>query len=71
MNASDAIALARKNLLAMNGGMVSSAELCLSDAIAAYDKGDYENAKTRAVKSLAYSVGILHRDYRRAQQGQA
>ncbi len=71
MNATDCIDLARKHLLAMKGGMILSAELCLSDAEAAHEAGEHEIAKARAVKSLAYSVGILHADYRRAQQGQA
>lgn len=44
-----------------------SARLCLADAIALVNKNDYENATQRAVKSLAYSVGIFHPDYKRAK----
>lgn len=54
---------ARKNL---GGQMESSARLCLADAIALYDAGNYEAAKVRALKSLAYSVGIFHPAYRKA-----
>jgi hypothetical protein len=46
--------------------MESSARLCLADAIELYDAGDFEAAKRRALKSLAYSIGICHPDYRRA-----
>jgi len=44
----------------------SSARLCLTDAVTAFDAGDYETARRRAIKSLAYSVGILHPVYRKA-----
>lgn len=54
---------ARVNL---GGTMESSARLCLADAIALYDAGNKEAAKLRALKSLAYSVGILSPVYRRA-----
>ena len=64
MNTNQVIALARKHLGA--GSMESSARLCLSDAIALVEKGDLINAKARALKSIQYSVGILHKDYERA-----
>lgn len=65
MNTDSAIILARKHV--HNGAaMQSSAELCLTDAIALFEAGDLVNAKARAVKSLGYSVGILHADYTRA-----
>lgn len=61
-NAKNAIRLARKHV--GNGAkMESSARLCLAEAIELYDKGDFEHAKDRAVKSLGYSVGVFHQDY--------
>ncbi len=60
------IILARKHVVWAECEMRSSAELCLQDAMALQSKGDYENAKTRALKSLAYTVGVLHPDYRKA-----
>lgn len=65
VNAQTAITLARKHV--GNGGtMDSSARLCLADAIALYDRGEHAHAKVRAVKSLGYSVGVFHNDYKRA-----
>lgn len=63
MNLSQILVLARKNL---GGAMESSARLCLADAVRLSDQGDFEYAKARALKSLAYSVGVFHRDYQRA-----
>lgn len=63
MNTHTVIALARQHL---GGEMATSARLCLADAIRLNDDGDLDGAKARALKSLAYSVGISHRDYRRA-----
>ena len=57
------LAMARKHL---GGDMESSARLCLADAIALRDAGDYEHAKKRALDSLSYSIGILHADYAKA-----
>lgn len=54
---------ARKNL---GGAMESSARLCLADAVRLFDSGDIEAARQRAVKSLAYSVGIFHPSYQKA-----
>ena len=64
MNANNVIILARKHL--GGGTMVSSADLCLADAIALRDKGNFTRAKQRATESLAYSVGIFHPNYQRA-----
>lgn len=63
MSAADIIELANRHLGA--GCMVSSARLCLDDArqLLAASCAD---ARQRALRSLAYSVGILHPDYRRA-----
>ena len=47
------------------GSMVSSAQLCLDDAVALYNEGKEGDAIIRARKSIAYSVGILHPDYQR------
>jgi len=59
------MALARKHLGAV-GGMESSARVCLSDANHLFDRGLIDNAKKRALDSLRFSVGILHRDYIKA-----
>jgi hypothetical protein len=65
MNTNKAIILARKHL--HNGAeMASSAEICLADSIEQYDEGNFDAAKMWAVKSLAYSVGVFHKDYQRA-----
>ncbi len=56
--------LARKYLGA--GTMESSARLCLKDACHLWNRGEYMDARSRAVDSLRYSVGILHVDYRAA-----
>ena len=53
---------ARLNINAKHA-MDSSARLCLSDAVALANNGDYDGARIRALKSIAYSVGILHPDY--------
>jgi hypothetical protein len=63
MNATQTIVLARKHL---GGSMESSARLCLSDAIALQDKGDFEAAKARALASLRFSVGVFHADFQKA-----
>lgn len=61
-SASKTIILARKHL---GGAMESSARLCLSDAVLLYDAGSYESARRQALRSLAYSVGVFHPDYKR------
>ena len=67
MNTQKRIALARKHYLD-NEANKASAAICLSDAVALYDAGDYEAADVRAIKSLKYSVGIFHPDYKRAAE---
>ena len=57
--------LCRKHL-GNGAAMESSARLCLADAICLKDKGEFEYARQRAIKSLAYSVGISHADYQKA-----
>lgn len=66
MNLNDVIILARKHSANEGVAMRSSALLCLADAIKLMEAGEYAFARTRALKSLAYSVGILHPDYTRA-----
>jgi hypothetical protein len=63
MNYEKAIILARKNI---GGVMESSARLCLEDAIRLRDEGKYDYAKQWAIRSLSYSVGIFHPDYKKA-----
>lgn len=63
MVVSNVIRLARKNL---GGTMESSARACLADAINLHDAGALDAAKARALKSLAYSVGMFHPDYKKA-----
>jgi hypothetical protein len=58
-----AIELARKHL--GKGRMTCSARICLTDAEKLLAKGQAEAAARRATRSVAYSVGILHPDYRR------
>ena len=68
MNTQKAITLARKHL--GQGQMESSARLCLADAIALNDEGNLCAAQSRALRSLAYSVGIFHPDYIAVEQSQ-
>lgn len=79
VNTKDLIQLARDHVLKGTAPMQSSAEACLADAIKAHDKTRdtlndreidrlYEAARTHALKSLAYTVGIGHADYIRASQ---
>ncbi len=64
MTADKVIVLARKHL--GTGAMDSSARLCLKDAVELQAEGMLDYAKARALKSLAYSVGVFHQDYQRA-----
>ena len=59
------IQLAR-NHVGNGAAMESSARLCLADAIRHHDEGNYHRANVHALKSLAYSIGIAHADYRKA-----
>jgi hypothetical protein len=65
MNTENVIILARKHV-GNGAAMDSSARLCLADAVSLFDRGEIDHAKARAVKSLGYSVGVLHADYKRA-----
>ena len=63
MNSYEVIQLAKK--YANNGAsMQSSAQLCLKDAIDLQQQGKRVAARNRAVKSLQYSVGVFHPDYK-------
>lgn len=63
MNSYEVIQLAKKH--ANNGApMQSSAQLCLKEAIDLQQQGKYEAARNLAVKSLRYSVGVFHPDYK-------
>lgn len=66
MNANEAIEIARKHI--GSGTMVSSAQLCLADAVALQAKGEEEFSKRRALNSVVYSVGIFNSDYDRILQ---
>jgi len=57
-NTSLALRLARKHL----GGeeMVSSARLCMTEAVRAEERGELHSAIRWAYKSLLYSVGFFH-----------
>lgn len=59
-----AISLALKHI--NEGVMATSAQLCYDDACECIMQSAYKHAKTCALKSLAYSVGILHTDYKKA-----
>lgn len=61
-----ALRLARKHV--DKGDMSSSARLALRDAVTLAAKGDFTRAKERALKSLSYSVGMFHADYKRVQK---
>ena len=60
----EVIALAKAHL--HEAHMMSSAALCLHDAETPMLAGDHKFARSRAQKSLKYSVGIFHSDYQRA-----
>ena len=60
----EVVALAKMHL--HEARMMSSAALCLHDAETLMLAGDHKFARSRAQKSLKYSVGILHPDYQRA-----
>ena len=64
MKASEIVELAAMHL--SKAAMLSSAQLNLDEAREALAEGDEEAASRSAARSLKYSVGIFHEDYRRA-----
>ena len=58
MTAQQMIKIAAENI--DRATMKSSALLCLNDAVDAVMSGNFNHAKTRALKSMAYSLGIAH-----------
>ena len=66
MSNDDVLILARKHC--GNSPMMSSARVCLNDAVDLMNEGDYTAARKRAVDSLKHSIGVFHVDYRRASQ---
>ena len=63
METTEVIALAKAHL--HEAQMLTSAALCLNDAEILLLAGDHRFARSRAQKSLKYSVGIFHPDYQR------
>ena len=57
----EALRLAQLN--AHKGSLASSAAMCVADALACFNAGDYAHAIVRARESLRYSVGVFHPDY--------
>ena len=47
--------------------MRSSADLCLSDALAMFNEGRWQYAKQRALDSLKYSEGVFSTRYAQAK----
>lgn len=60
------LSLARKHI--GSGSMVSSARLCLADAVKLADEGELGYARERAIQSLKYSVGVFHPDFAKASK---
>jgi hypothetical protein len=60
------LALARKHL--GKGDMESSARVCLADAVHLRERGLLDYARSRALTSLKYSVGVFHPDYMKVAQ---
>lgn len=64
---SSVLQLAKKHL--NNGAnMASSAQVSYDDAMTCLKRGDTASAGKRALDSLAYSVGILHADHKKAKE---
>lgn len=57
--------LARKHV-GNGAAMESSARLCLADAVRHHDEGNLKQAELHALRSMAYSIGTMGGDYRKA-----
>ena len=55
-----------RNHVGNGAPMESSARLCLADAVRHHDEGSFQRSYFYALKSLGYSIGIMHADYRKA-----
>lgn len=66
MKAKNAIVIGGRHL-GKNALMESSAIMCLEEAKAALARGEEDSAKTWAARSLAYTAGIFHKDYKRVR----
>jgi antirestriction protein len=67
MNANQCLTLARKHLTSA-AIQESSARFCMAEAVARMDEGQEDSAVMWAEKSLAYSVGVFHEDYRKVAE---
>ena len=61
MNATAMIEMVQQHITGAT--MASSAAVCVADARACLSRGDEANARQRALKALAYCVGVLHPAY--------
>lgn len=61
-----AIILARCHV-GNGAAMDSSARLCLADAIEFQQEGNFHLAANAALRSLKYSVGVFHADYKKVE----
>lgn len=63
MTTNQAIIIARKHV-GNGAAMESSARMCLGDALQFQQEGEFYLAKNAALRSLRYSVGVFHADYK-------
>ena len=63
-----ALRLARKHV--HEGTMNSSVRFAMAEAVAAEGRGDLRSAVMWAAKSLSYSVGVGHPDYKAVKEMQ-
>ena len=66
MQTEKVLILARKHL-GNNAVMESSARFCMAEAVARMNEDKPDLARSWAIRSLEYSVGIFHADYRSAK----